>query len=579
MVTRHRRARRELSDTGNDGGDVGAGDVTDAMLPEAVPRNADGTASEEGEVSEEQAQLIGALGLESAAKNKGIARRLRDKAVGKKGVAWNVHDALEMFPYVQRVFASEWNSIVVHVTRTEPEPRIQLPPISVVNLKDAQGLYNYVERHHGTQGLATYKVYWRAGAGHERAAASIYMPDKSVPPVVQMVSQPPQQPPQASPYQGFPPFGGAYGAPYVGPVPSGPGYPAQQSMQPPMQPAQPQGGDRFIVISPPAQQQSSQAPPQAPPAPVYMQPPPVPGAFDPQRAIFEMMQAQNAQAQAQNAQTMATFKEIVAELKKPPPPAGFIPLPEGWPSIPQGFVRIPGGMIPAPNMAMYAPPPAQAQPQGVGQVPTQPPPVAYAAPAQAAPMVVQAAPAPTFDQQIAGTVGMMKGVVRGMGELQNLFTSFAPQQQRPIEELEPEPEEPPQPPNPLMTTDVGGITMAIDRATGKTNWPATLMGALPKIGDTFKSGLAEYQKLMDRNAQQTARVMHDRTVLANAIAAAKGSGTPPAAPPAALPPAPQVQQAQHVTPPTSAPQQRPQVPAQPARKPVMPMPNGPIWGS
>src|SRR5271154_6241968 len=105
MVTRHRRARRELSETGNDGGDVNAGDVTDALLPEAVPRNADGTASEEGEVSEEQAQLIGSLSLESAAKNKGIARRLRDKALGKKGIPWNMNDALEMFSHMRSVFA------------------------------------------------------------------------------------------------------------------------------------------------------------------------------------------------------------------------------------------------------------------------------------------------------------------------------------------------------------------------------------------------------------------------------------------------------------------------------------------
>jgi hypothetical protein len=578
MATRHRRARREFSETGNDGGDVSMGDVTDATLPEAVPRNADGTASEEGEVSEEQAQLIGSLSLESAAKNKGIARRLRDKALGKKGVAWNVEDALEMFSFVRTVFAAEWNSIVIHVSRIEPEPKVQLPPIYAASLKDTKALYDYIEQNHGAQGPARYKVFFRAGAGHERGAAYLYMPDKSAPPVVQTFSppsqsQPQQPPPQAPPYGYSAPPG--YGAPPTGWSPP-------QSQQPMQQPMQQPQGDRVFVISPPAQQtvqsQPQQAPP--PPAPVYVQPSaPPPGAFDPQRTLFEMMQAQNAQM-------MATLEKVVERMNQPsppPPPAGFIALPSEQYPVPPGYVRIPGGMIPAPNMAMYAPQPQA--PTGVGAVPVQPPPVAYAAPAQvpAQAVVVQAPPAPTFDQQIQGTVGMMKGVVRGMGELQNLFTSFAPQQQRPIEELEPEePENEPPPPNPLMTTDVGGITMAIDRATGKTNWPATLMGALPKIGDTFKSGLAEYQKLMDRNAQQTARVMHDRTVLANAIAAAKGGGTPPAVPPAALPPAQPAQQpAQQVAPPVQqAPQQKPQAPAPPPpRKPAMPMPNGPIWGS
>jgi hypothetical protein len=579
MVTRHRRARRDIPESGNDGGDVNMGDVSDATLPEAVPRNPDGSASEEGEVGEEQAQLIGALSLESAAKNKGIARKLRDKALGKKGVPWNVDDALEMFSYVRHVFAHEWNAITVHITRTEPAPRFQLPPIPAVNLKDPQGLYDYIDRHHGTQGPATYKVYWRAGAGHERAAASLYMPDKSAPPVVQVISQPPQQPQQPQPpqQQGYPMYPGQYGGGYGGPGGGGPpGYgspPAPSWPQQPPQPQQPQ----LVVISPPAPQQPQQAPPPAPPpAPIYMQPPPpAPGAFDPQRAVFEMMQAQNAQ-------TMAALKEIVSELKKPSPPPGFISLPSEQYPVPPGFVRVPGGMIPAP--------PAYA-PQGVGAVPAapaQPTPVAYAIPAQvpvqAPAVMVQAPPQPTFDQQIAGTVGMMRGVVRGMGELQHIFSEFGPQARPPMEEeLEQEPETP-QAPNPIMTTDVGGITMAIDRSTGKTNWPATLMGAIPKVVDAAKSGLTEYQKIMDRNAAHAARLIQDRTAMANAIAVARGTvpaqpaALPaPAQPPAHQPPHPQPQQV--APPPPRAPQTAPVAPSPPpARKPAMPLPNGPIWG-
>jgi hypothetical protein len=573
MVTRHRRARRENAESGNDGGDVNMGDVSDATLPEAVPRNPDGSASEEGEVGEEQAQLIGSLSLESSAKNKGIARKLRDKALGKKGVPWNVDDALEMFAYIRRIFAPEWNSIVIMVTRIDPAPRVQLPPIMAANLKDQKALYDYVEQHHGAQGPATYKVYFRAGGGSERGAASLCMPDRSAPPVVQVISQPPQQPQQPQPpqQQGYPIYPGPYGGGYGGPSGGGPpGYGSASappwSQQPP-QPQQPQ----LVVISPPAPQQPQQAPPPAPPpAPVYMQPPPpAPGAFDPQRAVFEMMQAQNAQ-------TMAALKEIVTELKKPSPPPGFISLPSEQYPVPPGFVRVPGGMIPAP--------PAYA-PQGVGSAPAQPAPVAYAVPAPAqaptqapAPVMVQAPPQPTFDQQIAGTVGMMRGVVRGMGELQHIFSEFGPQARPPMEEeLEQEPETP-QPPNPIMTTDVGGITMAIDRSTGKTNWPATLMGAIPKVVDAAKSGLTEYQKIMDRNAAHAARLMQDRTAMANAISVARGTAP---AQPAALPAPPQPQPQQAAPPPPPrVPQAAPVAPSPPpARKPAMPLPNGPIWES
>ena len=584
-MPRHRRVRRDIPGDSDVGGDVTMGDVSDATLPEAVPRNADGTPMEEGEVSEEQAQLIGSLSLESAGKTKGVARRLRDKALGKKGVAWNVDDALEMFSYIRAVFAAEWNSIAIHITRADPAPKVQLPPIMASNLKDPRALYDYVEQHHGPQGPATYKVYFRAGAGHERGSASIYMPDKSAPPVVQVVSQPqqsPQQQPQYAPQyapHGYPPpqyaGGGGYGPPPQGGAPpsQGGGYPWPPQQQPQRE---------IVVISPPAQQaapqpqQAAPLPPAPPPQPIFMQPPaPAPGAFDPQRAMFDMMQQQSAQM-------MATLEKVVERLNKPQPPPGFIALPSEQYPVPPGFVRVPGGMIPAPNMAAYvpAPAPAQASPQGVGAAP-----VAYSVPAQApAPVVVQAPPAPTFDQQIQGTVGMMKGVVRGMGELQNLFSTFGPQGGPQGGNLEPdvEEEEPP-PPNPLITTDVGGITMAIDRATGKTNWPATLMGAIPKIVDTGKSALHEYQKMMDRQNAQTAQLVQQRINLANAVKAAQTPQQPALQQAPQQAPQPQIQ-VRPAPPPQAAASVPASVPARPAqpvpvKKPSVPMPNGPIWGS
>ena len=407
-MARHRVSRRGSleSNLGGDEGSVDMGDVTAVTSSKHVPTNPDGTIATEGEVSEDQAKLIGSLSVESDRKNKRMAGKLRDKALGKS-VQWNSDDALELIQNLTTVFALEWGSMIILVARIEPGPRAQLPPVMGANIKTPVDLYNYVASHHGPNGPATYKVSFRSSSGAERGAANLFMPDRTPAPTVQVIQPPQQQQPSQQytqapqPQYGGGQQGGQGGQGQGGGYPVGPG--GSQYWQPPQQ--QP-----IIVVSQPqAPQQPTAAPQQAAPAPVpvpmppqYMpQPPQGPSSSDTtMRMMFEMMQAQNAQ-------TMNVLKDVLETLKKPQMPAGYIPLPSDDYPVPHGYVKVPGGCLPAPPVHV----PQQPVPVGVGYVP------AAAAPATPAPVVIQtpAPPAqPSFDQQIRGTVAMMKNVVGGM---------------------------------------------------------------------------------------------------------------------------------------------------------------------
>jgi hypothetical protein len=597
-MARERLARRkEMSGSVSNEVDVGMGDVAALSLPPDVPQNPDGSPKTEGEVTEDQAKTIGALTLESAAKNKANARKMKDKMLGKT-VRWNCEDAVELFWLIKNTYAAEWNSLMITVSKIDPGPKVQYQPIQASTVKDPGALYQYVEGCHGQSGIATYLIAFRASSGSERGSAKIYMPDRSAPPVVQVMGgsqQSPQAPPPpsapqyapygyGSPQQGGPPPPPGYGAPPAGYGGPPPGYwpTAPQQQQPPQQ-----SSPQVIVVSPPAPHQPSPQPqtqsaapvpvaaaapaPPPPPQHVYMHPPaPAPGAWDPQRAMIEMMQAQMTNQSAQLMTALEKITEKLAQPPPPPPPPGFIPLPSDNYPMPRGFVRIPGGMIPDPT-AVYAP-------QGVGAAPAAA--VATAAvPAQGAaqPVVIQNPPPPApvpFDQQVAGTVKMFSGVMRGFKEMESMFSSLRGGMPG---GGEPEPEEidePPPAPNPIVTQEVGGITMAIHRDTGKTDWPATLMGAIPKVVDAAKSGLAEYQKMMDRQAQMTQRAVQDRIALARAVAAAQQPPPPPAALPPAQQPPPAAPPPQTARPPQAAPR-----PAAPVRKTGISLPNGPLWGT
>ena len=568
-MARHRVARRtEVTGTDDAGADFG--DVTRVTSSAAVPQNADGTVATEGEVTEDQARSIGALTVDSDRKNKRNASKLRDKALGKT-VQWNAEDALELIQNLTMVFALEWGSMIILVSRVEPGPRASFPPVMGTNIKNASDLYNYVERHHGANGPAKYRVSFRSSSGAERGAADLHMPDKTAPATVQVISSPAQPQVQQPVPQQYP--GGYSGQSGLGPQGGGQGYGPPGYPWPPQQQQAPQQERIIMINQPPAPAQQQAAPPAPAPAPqpIYMQPPPVPqpapGGFDPQRALFEMMQATNAA-------TMATLKEMVAEMKKPQPPAGFIALPSEQYPVPPGYVRVPGGMMPAPPMAAYAPVPVG--PAGVGQVPV----AVAAAPAQPAQVIVQAPPPapppPSFGAQIKGTVSLLHEAMSGMKSMQDMFTSFAPQPTVIDDEPDDGPQDAPQVPPAMLTQDVGGISMALDRATGKVAWAPTIVGALPKLSEFVTKGIDQYKKIIDHQATLTAGAVKQRIELANAVARVQqpqAQALPAPTPPPVQAAPPPVQAA---PPPRPAP---PPPPAPPApKKTTIPVPTGPLWG-
>jgi len=530
----------------------------------------------EGEVSEDQARSIGALTVDSDRKNKRNASKLRDKALGKT-VQWNAEDALELIQNLTMVFALEWGSMIILVSRVEPGPRASFPPVMGTNIKNASDLYSHVERHHGANGPAKYRVSFRSSSGAERGAADLHMPDKTAPATVQVISTPTQPQAQQPVPQQYP--GGYSGQGGLGPQGGGQGYGGPPQGYWPQQPQAPQQERIIMINQPPAPAPAQQVAPPAPapaPQPIYMQPPPAPapapGGFDPNRALFEMMQSQNAA-------TLAALEKLADRLNKPQPPAGFIALPSEQYPVPPGYVRVPGGMMPAPPMAAYAPVPVPMGPIGVGQAPGGGGGHGGAA-APAQPVIIQQQapappPQPSFGAQIKGTVSMLHEAMSGMKSMQDMFSSFAPQPQVIDDEPDDGPQDAPQVPPAMLTQDVGGISMALDRSTGKVAWAPTLVGALPKISEFVTKGVDQYRKIVDHQAALTAGAVKQRIELANAVARVQQPQPQalPAPPPPPVQAAPPVQVA---PPPRPAP---PPPPAPPApKKPTIPVPTGPLWG-
>ena len=230
--------------------------------------------------------------------------------------------------------------------------------------------------------------------------------------------------------------------------------------------------------------------------------------------------------------------------------------------------------MPAPPMAAYP-----VGPVGVGQVPVAV--AAPAAPAQPAQVIVQApppAPQPSFGAQIKGTVSMLQEAMSGMKTVQDMFAGFAPQPATVDDEIDDGPQDVPQVPPAMLTQDVGGISMALDRATGKVAWAPTLVGALPKISEFVTKGVDQYRKIVDHQAALTNNAVKQRIELANAVSRAQNPQVPvlppqPQPPQAPQPPPPQAAPVQAAPPPRPAP-----VPPPAPKKPTIPVPSGPLWG-
>jgi hypothetical protein len=476
--------KEELSDE-----PVTVADATDALVPEAVPRNPDGSVQTEGEVSIEQAQLIGALTPESASRNQALAKTYKKKATGEKNVQWGLKDPLELFPAIKESYPSHLSSITIYVTRIKPEPMEQFPPLNMSAVSSATELYKYVESCHGRRGHATYEVRFRAPAGWEYGRGSIYMPDKSEPvpsPVGMGMSSYPGNP---GPYPGYPAFPPP---PPPAPVPQAPQSPPVVHVHP--QQAAPQ--DQSAALG--AMGQVSEM----------------------QRQFFE-------QTQARDREMMNFMREMVMEAKKPAPPPGFIPLPDGWNGvIPPGYSRIPTGMVPDMRpQAFQAPAPAPVPVQAVAPAGQ---PASYAAPVQPAYAmpVAQVAPVAAVPPSLDMVMGMQRtvkdfrGLMEAAQQLQNIAQTLVPQGGPVAAEAAAEAAEAAaEAASPLSKTMVGEVEVAYDQ-TGALAWVPTLMGAAPKIIDGVKSVVDRVQKFQaDQQAAQS-RAVQERIALANAATAA-----------------------------------------------------------
>jgi hypothetical protein len=155
-------------------------DVSALTTSKHVPLDPDGSPCVGGKISVAQAQAIGALDLESDRKNQEMVRKMADQATGKK-VNWNSDDVLETFDSMM----SCWDraSIVIHVSRVDPDPKVHFLPVRASVISDPAALHQYVQRCHGQSGAAKYRVSSQASSRMQRGVGMIYMSDTTSSPL------------------------------------------------------------------------------------------------------------------------------------------------------------------------------------------------------------------------------------------------------------------------------------------------------------------------------------------------------------------------------------------------------------
>jgi hypothetical protein len=92
-----------------------------------------------------------------------------------------------------------------------------------------------------------------------------------------------------------------------------------------------------------------------------------------------------------------------------------------------------------------------------------------------------------------------------------------------------------------VTHPIGeGLSMVINKKDGTTNWAATLIGALPKFMEIGKGAVAEYSKVVDRQAAVAKQTLEGRIRLADAVQRADipATNTLPSGPPMETRPVP-----------------------------------------
>lgn len=384
---------------------VSTADITEAILPGAVPTDEDGAVAggaDGVDLDEEQVRKIGAIDAESARINKQQAEVHARRQAGERNVRWNDSNGLVKFDNILRMWGS--TGLLAYVSRIEPGPQTDFQPMVCAALKNGQQLYDAIMRNiHRTSGPAVYFVRCRDGQ-QERGSFKLSLPDTTPqqPPVVGM--QQPWMMPPGAPY-GYPPAYPPAGYPppypppgYPPPPPSYDPYAQAQAQQQPPQPPQPPPPPAAAAPAAPAQpapgpaqpappalpaapQQPQQSPygyayPMQPPQPQYLQPqPPPPPTADPAMqawmgATYQMLQElrQRVDQSAQSGQraemerlftmieelkrgssaapTMQQLAEQVATLSRQAaqPPASPPPAPAMAPAVapPPGFMGAPG---------------------------------------------------------------------------------------------------------------------------------------------------------------------------------------------------------------------------------------------
>lgn len=472
-------------------------EVADQIVGKIWPKNEDGTINETPVVDEEEAREIGTLDADSAAANKRITRSTYQKHRGDKNITLGDTDAINQFELVKRIFGNE--SVMVYITRLEPNPPMTYEPHPMVIFETAQHFYQHIVRtcHMRQARDAKYRVAFRVGPT-ARATGYLSIPgvqaDAALPPAAAAPPPPPPAPP-ANPW-GAPP----------GWFPSGQG-------TPPSPMGWPMGWPGVAAPPAPAAQAASANPPAPAPPPPAPLPPMVPN--DPNSAaLYHMLQMMMQQQSAQSQQQLELLREELHRARAAivAPPAAPAPAPAQAP--PPGYA-VPYGMPQGAPPWPYAQPPhagVAGPPQGPPPAPT--PPVAQAPVMQAQP-AVQATPLSPHEQ-IQHSMRTMGQTLQAAQEFRAMFDGFMPRGETEVVEEAAASGSDPDADKPYRTMEVGGATVALDKS-GAVMWPATIMAALPvfgkiatdvmeKIGDMKEKDRAAMEAIEQRRMNMSAGI-------------------------------------------------------------------------
>jgi hypothetical protein len=436
--------------------DVDQSDVTEALLPDGVPMEEDGSASNEAEIDVDQARKIGALDLDSARLNKARAETTMRKRNGEKGVRWNDTNGLVKYEGILQVWGAQ--GLTIYVTRIEPGQKVDYPPTPALPLRNGQSLYDWLMRNiHRVSGPATYYVRVREGQ-QERGAFSLSLPDttpqtQAVQMAVPWIAQGGYGYPGGTPqgYGGGYPMGG-YTPPSAYPQPE----PIQHVAAPPPQAVQPQQQQQ--------QQQSSfvPAPPQTtdPNAQAWM------GMMYQQMQELQRTLAQRLDSRGDVERLTAAVEQLRREQMAPAP----MPMPamQHHPVVPTAAN---GGTMSMSNpyAALAAFPKPPGWPDHLAW-----PPNPWASP-------WGPAPPPQPNTLAADPLGKVRESVELVGSLATLMDrvrGVAPH----VSEATAHTVDPggPLKPGQVETIRIGDVDVAVKPESGDIHWTHTLIGLAPK---------------------------------------------------------------------------------------------------